>query len=65
MYRTFETGLESLIPNDSQYIFNFCLAPSWAEKTHLENGNTDPRCFAAEEIGFCRSKTSRICVSTF
>ncbi len=47
-----KTDPESLFPDGSGHIFNFCLAPSWAEKTRLENGGTDPRGFAAVETGF-------------
>ncbi len=32
------TDSESLFPDSSGHIFNFCLALSWAEKTCLENG---------------------------
>jgi hypothetical protein len=56
----FKTDSESLFPDGSGHIFNFCIAP-----TRLENGGTDPRGFAVAEIGFCRSKTSRISVATF
>jgi hypothetical protein len=52
------TDSESLFPDDSEHIFNFCLAPSWAKKTHLENDGTDPRGFAVADTGFCRGKTS-------
>ncbi len=64
-YRIFKTDSESLFPDDSGHIFSCCLAPSWAKKTRLENGGTDPRGFAAAETGFCRGKTSRISVVTF
>ncbi len=60
-----KTDSESLFPDDSGHIFNFCIALSWAEKTRLENGDTDPRGFAAAETGFWRGKTSRISVTTF
>ncbi len=60
-----KTDSESLFPDDSGHIFNFCLASSWAEKTRLENGGTDPRGFAALETGFCHSKTSRIGTAVF
>ncbi len=33
----------------SGHLFNFCLAPSWAEKTYLESSNTDLRGLAAAE----------------
>jgi hypothetical protein len=35
------TDSESLFPGSSGHIFNFCLAPPWAEKTQLESGDTD------------------------
>ena len=60
-----KTDSESLFPDGSGHIFNFCLALSWAEKTRLESGDTDPRGFAAPETGFCRSKTSRIGTAVF
>ncbi len=44
-----KTDSENFFPDGSGRIFNFCLALSWAEKTSLENGSTDPRGFAAAE----------------
>ncbi len=35
-----KTDSESLFTDDSGHIFDFCLAPSWAEKTRLESGKT-------------------------
>jgi hypothetical protein len=58
----FKTDSESLFLDGSGRIFNFCLAPSRAEKIRLENGGTDPRGFAATETDFCRDKTSQISV---
>ncbi len=37
MYRIFKTYSESLFPDSSGNLFNVCLAPSWAEKLHLES----------------------------
>ncbi len=51
-----KTDSESLFLDGSGHFFNFCLAPSWAEKTRQENGGTDPRGFAAAETGFWRNK---------
>jgi hypothetical protein len=60
-----KTDSESLFPDGYGHIFNFCLAPSWGEKTRLENGGTDPRGFAAPETGFWCDKTSRIGTAVF
>ncbi len=55
-----KTDSERLIPYGSGHIFNFCLAPSWAEKTRLECSDTDLRGLASYH-----SKTSQIRVATF
>jgi hypothetical protein len=45
----------------SGYIFNFCLAPSWAEKTCIESAYTDPGGFVTAETSFCRPGTGDQC----
>jgi hypothetical protein len=47
---------KNLFPDFYRHIFNLCLAPFWAKKTHLQSSNTDLRGFAAVETSFCCSK---------
>jgi hypothetical protein len=42
-----KTYSESSFPGGSVHIFKFFLGQAWAEKTHLESEDTDPRGFTA------------------